>query len=208
MELDVLKQQLKIYLENSSAFKEPALPQSIIFQKANDAIATLKKSLFIETLFAVVASVVFVCLAFLFHTFSFRIYFGIFSSVSVAFVIALLIFNARLKKLHHSQTILKHLRYKHSMIELYIKNYLRFCIVLLPVCFCLAVFVFLFEFYIQSPHQQLFTTYMLKHLWLPLLISYCFFSVLMYFFTKFYLKKMYGNHLSFIENLIQELENE
>jgi|GEM_PF-2858671 len=208
MELDAFKAQLKLQLENNRFYQKPDLLQSAMLMKANSIVKKIKQSVVTETALAIVASVAFVYFALAYPSFSFRIYFGVFSCVSIAFVFALLALRIKLHRLDGDLSVKQNLLDTHAVIKAYVKHYFRFCMILLPVCLCMAVFVFLFEFISVTPNQSIFTPYMFSHLWLPLIICYCLFSLGMYFFTKLYLQKLYGAHLHLLEKLIQELENE
>lgn len=208
MELDVLKELLKIQLENSSPFAKPGLLQHAMQQKAGNIVAKIKRSVIMETILAIIVSLVFLYFAYAYPSFSFRAYFGIFSCISIAFVASLFVLYIKLQRLQANAPVRQNLQDTKDIMKAYIKNYFRFCMILLPVCLCLAIFVFLFDFYTITPNQSLFTAYMLRHLWLPLCVCYCLFSAGMYFFTKFYLKKLYGEHITQLEKLLQELENE
>jgi hypothetical protein len=208
MELDALKDQLKLQLENNRFYQKPDLLQSAMLMKADSVVKKIKQSVVTETAFAIVAFVAFVYFAFAYPSFSFRIYFGVFSCVSIAFVFALIALRIKLHKLDEDLSVKQNLINTQSVIKSYVRHYFRFCMILLPVCLCMAVFVFLFEFISVTPNQSIFTPYMFSHLWLPLIVCYCVFSIGMFFFTKLYLQKLYGPSLQMLENLIQELENE
>jgi hypothetical protein len=208
MELDALKGQLKSQLENNRFYQKPDLLQSAMLMKADSIVKKIKQSVVTETALAIVASVAFVYFALAYPSFTFRIYFGVFSCVSIAFVFALFTLRVKIQKLSNDLSVKQNLIETRTMIQAYIRHYFRFCMILLPVCLCMAVFVFLFEFNSITPNQSIFTSYMFMHLWLPLIICYCLFSLGMYFFTKLYLQKLYGGHLRMLGNLIQELENE
>jgi hypothetical protein len=208
MELDALKDQLKLKLESDRCYQKPDLLQSAMLMKADSVVKKIKQSVVTETALAIVASVAFLYFALAYPSFSFRIYFGVFSCVSIAFVFALVSLRIKLHNLDNDLTVKQNLIDTHSVIKAYVRHYFRFCMILLPVCLCMAVFVFLFEFISVTPNQSIFTPYMFSHLWLPLIICYCVFSLGMFFFTKLYLQKLYGEHLQMLGNLIQELENE
>ncbi|MDI3320409.1 hypothetical protein [Pinibacter soli] len=208
MELDALKDQLKLGLESNRFYQKPDLLQSAMLMKAESVVKKIKQSVVAETALAIVASVAFVYFAFAYPSFSFRMYFGAFSCISISFVFALLALRLKLHKLDSDLSVKQNLLDTQSVIKAYVRHYFRFCMILLPVCLCMAVFVFLFEFNSVTPNQSIFTFYMFSHLWLPLIICYFLFSLGMFFFTKLYLQKLYGEHLQLLENLIQELENE
>jgi hypothetical protein len=208
MELDAIKDQLKLHLESNRFYQKPDLLQSAMLMKADSVVKKIRQSVVTETALAIVASVAFVYFALAYPSFTFRIYFGVFSCVSIAFVFALISLRAKIHRLDSVLSVRQNLIDTQSVIKAYVRHYFRFCMILLPVCLCMAVLVFLFEFYSITPNQSIFTRYMFMHLWLPLLMCYCLFSLGMYFFTKIYLEKLYGTSLQLLGNLIQELENE
>jgi ABC-type antimicrobial peptide transport system permease subunit len=138
-------------------------------------------------------------------------YFGIFAFVFVLFIVVLFALLKKINKLTGSILPVKvNLQQMAGILKEFVKRYFQLTMALIPVSLGVS---FLLGYndatlYNPSANEPLVIT-MSKLPWviaflLVYIIGLC---IGMYYFTRWYLKKLYGNHIQQLDVLIKELED-
>ncbi len=211
MELDELKSQLKHKLATDHTGRSEEDIAILLTKKTNSVIAKLKRSLRIEIISCILITLVFAFIGLTSKTFAFRIYFSVFTIVSIAFLIPMFYLFKRTATLGGTAFPIKsNLQTIVTIIEEFIKRYFQFTMALLPVCF---LFALLLGYHDKEPNQHIdsLAKSLFSSLWQVILFIavYCILlSVGIYYFTKWYLKKLYGKYVSQLKECIRELTEE
>ena len=211
MELDELKYQLKNKLSADHAGRSLEDIAALLTHKTSSIIEKLKRSLWIEIISCIIIVIAFGYIGIAGNYHSLRVYFSVFAVLSIAFLVLLIYLLRRISRL--SNTILPvkgNLQMIVNIIEEFAKRYFQFTMALIPVCF---IFAFLVGFNEPQPIPQLdrFAKGLFAHTWqvIVFVVMYMvFLSVGIYYFTRWYLKKLYGKYLVRLKECIAELTEE
>ena len=211
MELDELKYQLKNKLATDHTGRSDEDIASLLTKKTSSVIGKLKRSLWIEMICCVLVIIAFGYLGFFSKTQSFRIYFSVFTVVSIAFLCLLFYLLKKISVLGSSALPVKNnLQTIVNIIEEFMKRYFQFILALIPIC---LIFSFLLGYTEpqQTPEIDRLSKHLFSSAWqviIFLIIYLLILSVGIYYFTKWYLKKFYGNYVVKLKECIQELGEE
>ncbi|MEP6844784.1 MAG: hypothetical protein ABI861_02225 [Panacibacter sp.] len=211
MELDELKSYINGRMERVDAAKSPADIALLLGKKTHSVIGKLKRSLIIELISAIVFTFVCIAIAIFGAYTSLRIYFAIFAVVCALFIVFLYVLLTKTKRLGSSVLPVKsNLQILVNLIREYIKRYFQLTMALIPVSMILALMLGYTDENLYNPeqHDSFFPNFFIgSTLKIALVAGYLvIFSVGMYYITKWYLKKLYGNYMCQLEILIKELE--
>lgn len=204
MELDELKVQLnqKFNAEQQKSSEDLAL---LLKKKTSSLIAKIRRSIWIELIACVAFTVAFALIAVFAPYWSLKVYFGFFSFVCVAFFIVL---RYLLKKTSDFRTsalpVKANLVALFSILKEYVKRYFQLTMILIPLCLIFSFFLGYYE-----PKSSSLNVAANTGSFPPIIFSTVYIAALVvgvYYFTKWYLKKLYGNYLIQLEELIKELE--
>ena len=211
MELDELKYQLKHKLATDHAGRSEADIVTLLSKKTNSVIAKLMNSLWYEIISCIVIILAFLLIVLLIKNDSIRIYFSVFILLSTAFLLLLIYLLKKTKILGGTTLPVKsNLQTLVYIIEEFIKRYFQFSMALLPVCFLFALFLGYHDKE-PMPHIDSFVKNHFSSFWKLAVFVGLYFIILatgVYYFTKWYLKKLYGNYLSQLKECIKELAEE
>lgn len=210
MELDELKLKLRQKLDEAPTSKSELDIGSMLKKKTQSIIYKLKKSLRLEIICCVIFIVGFACVGIFSKHWSLRVYFSTFTVLCIAFLILLFYLSNRIEKLGNTILPIKNnLQLIHSIIQEYVKRSFQFTMALIPVCMA-------FSFWLgyKDPGEDIhFAEGVLsKHLtstkqvYLFLGVYMVLLTIGVYYFTKWYLKKLYGNYLIQLQQCINDLE--
>jgi hypothetical protein len=210
MELDELKQQLKNKLAVDHTGRSDADIAALLTKRTGSVISKLKRSLWIEIICCILVVLVFGYIGITSGYESLKIYFSVFAILSIGMLFLLVYLLKRTTKL--GATILpvkSNLQTIVTIIQEFTKRYFQFTMALIPTCF---IFSFLLGYY-ENDHLWYGSKYSAGHLsvqwkWVVLSLYIIVFSVGMYYFTKWYLKKLYGNYVAQLKECISELSEE
>lgn len=208
MELDELKYQLNQKLATDHASRSNEDIALLLKKKTSSVISKLKRSLIIELALCVLflAAMSYVCFATKYWTI--RLYFGVFSGLMVLFTFVLYYLYKRTDKLSASdQPIKSNLQSIVTLLQEFVKRYFQFTMALLPVCFVFSLFLSNAE-PIDIPEIDKFAIHFFTAKWQVLVFLGVYMIVLgvvLYYFTKWYLKKLYGNYLAELKKYVEEL---
>lgn len=200
MELDELKGKLNQRMAVSQQHSAGEI-SAMLQKQATSVVQKIKRSLWIEFILSVIFTISCGFTITFIEEWAYLM-FLIGATIVGLIVSALLGFLVwKTNKLSNSSlSIRKNLETIISIIYRYVWLYLRLGIGLIPLCFGLALWL---SYY---PVDGVFKPFY-KDNFIFLLIGILIFSYLSFRFTKWYLKKLYGNYVEQLENLLQELES-
>ncbi len=217
MDLDQFKNELNTKLASDHINRSDADIEQLLKKKTGSFIDKIKKSFWFEIIFGFLLNFGFVYAAFDANLQSLRIYFGVFSVVMYLFLFFLIYLLVRTNRIKTAdQPIKSNLNSYIHLIEEFIKRYLQFTMALIPICIIFSGYLGysdahsdkLMKFY-KSGYDL--GTKMNGTQFLVFISATIVFTGLgiygMYHFTKWYLKKLYGNYLNELKQCMLELQN-
>jgi SpoVK/Ycf46/Vps4 family AAA+-type ATPase len=209
MELDELKNKLNKQLETDHLQRTEADIAALLKKKAHSALSKIRRSLWFEITFSVAFTALLIYVAFASKYQSLRIYSASFS-VIMLLITGVLFFLLKKINLAGSSNlpIRENLQNIVVLMDEFIRRYFQFCIFLLPVCIIFSASLQLHEkesivemdaFFRKIRPQQ---SYKLLVILLYMVGSFAG----LYYLTKWYLKKLYGNFVAQLKDYIRELE--
>lgn len=212
MELDDFKHQLKAKLETVDNSASETTLKKALQGNTQSILGKLQKSLLFEIVFGFIFLAAFIYVAVTSPWWSIRVYFNIFNVLMVVFIILLMALWRKVKTVSAaSEPVKNNLESVLKVLREFVKRYFQFTMGLIPVCFGLS-----FWLGYQNGVEAVNTNTALPELLhfsnanqviLFFVIYALVLTVGIYFFTKWYLKKLYGKYLDELELLIKELEN-
>lgn len=209
MELDELKYQLNQKLATDHASRSNADISALLKKKTHSVISKIKRSLIIEMVLCILffAAMLYVC--FVTDYWSIRLYFGVFTVLIFLMTFVLYYLYRRTHELSNSaQPIKSNLQTLISLLEEFVKRYFQFTMALLPVCFMFSMILSYAE-PVEIPEIEKFSVKVFTARWQVMVFLGVYMIVLaisVYYFTKWYLKKLYGNYLNELKQYIAELD--
>lgn len=205
MELDELKSDLKLKLENLDAPHSSDALKQYIHQRSGSVIAAIKRNLYVEIVFCLVCLLGFIWIYF--HNASLMIrFFMILGSITALLTVVYL---ARLRKkiiLQELTTapIRENLSSIIAILSLFTRLYFQVSMIMLPLAFLAGIILGYMNI---SASPKMLKTFNWNRSLLFYIVFFSGWSVLMYFFAKWYIKKLYGNYLQQLKEQLKELEN-
>jgi hypothetical protein len=205
MELDTLKNIFLETMQQPVTVSGEKEVQLILKRSSRSEISKLKRNLRLELLFAVLFCVfpVFIFLK------SQGLYVSLFSVMTFLIIAEFCIRISRILKAinrfeHASRAVKQHLRLLIHILKKFSRLYLQSTMLLIPILFT-AAFVFI---YLDNAQKNPLL-FRIDYSRTAVVYSAAFicWSVGMYFFTKWYLNKIYGKHLQKLTEQLQEIEN-
>lgn len=209
MELDELKYQLNQRLATDHASRSNADISALLKKKTHSVISKIKRSLIIEMVLCVLffAAMLYVC--FITDYWSIRVYFGVFTVLTVLMTLVLYYLYRRTDTLSDSDRPIKtNLQTLVGLLEEFVKRYFQFTMALLPVCFMFSM-ILSYADPVEIPEIEKFSVKVFTARWQVMVFLGVYMIALaisVYYFTKWYLKKLYGNYLKELKQYIAELD--
>jgi hypothetical protein len=208
MELDELKYQLNQKLATDHSSRTDADIAALLKKKTHSVISKLKRSLIIEMILCILFTAAMLYVVVISSYWSIRLYFGVFTVLMFGFTFILYYLYQRTQKLTDSQQPVKaNLQAVVALLEEFVKRYFQFTMALLPVCFVFSLILSSME-PISIPEVDKFALHYFSARWQVLIflgIYMIVLAVVLYYFTKWYLKKLYGNYLAELKQCMTEL---
>jgi hypothetical protein len=217
MDLDQFKTELNTKLATDHINRSDADIELLLKKKTVSIIDKLKKSLWFEIIIGFLINFGFVYAAFDAGMHSMRIYFGFFSILMYLFLIYLIYLLSRTNKIKTpDQTIKSNLASYIHLIDEFINRYLQFTMALIPICLIFAGYLGYSDAHsdlVKNAYQSgynlgakmngtQFTIFIVSFI-----IVTGFGAYGMFHFTKWYLKKLYGNYLNELKQCMVDLQN-
>jgi hypothetical protein len=211
MELDELKYQLNHKLATEHPGRSDADIAFLLTRKTSSVIGKLKRSLWFEIIVCILITLGFAVVGMMGKFESLRIYFSVFAVFGIGFLTMLVYLLRRTIKLSSTALPVKsNLETIVKIIEDFIRRYFQFTIALMPICF---IFSFLLGYHEQQHMTGMDMTakkyFSSGNTVLVVIIVYlCLLAAGVYYFTKWYLKKLYGNYVQQLKECIKDLSEE
>jgi hypothetical protein len=208
MELDELKSQLKNKLASDHAGRSDTDIAVLLGRKTNSVIGKLKRSLLKEILLSIIVVIVFTCIG-IFSSQSFlRIYFSVFAVVCGMLILPLVYIFRRTTRLSSTALPVKsNLQTIVAIMEELIKRYFQFTMALIPICFVFSLLLVSNDVTVTPGIAKGYFSISWRVLTIATLYAALLF-VGTYYFTKWYLRKMYGKYVAQLKECISELSEE
>jgi hypothetical protein len=204
MELDEFKDILNQQLATDHLYRSEADIAALLRKKAHSIIVKIKKSLWFEIFSCIVIMLLFGYLGLSSKYSSMNIYFSAFTLVFVPFTIILFYLLKKINRLNtNSLSVKNNLQSIVSILEEFMKRYFQFTMVLIPICFVFAFFLGYTEKQPIEPIDQIILKYKPSYSFITIFtfVYMTSLTVGIYYFTKWYLKKLYG-FLKFINSTL------
>lgn len=210
MELDELKALIQNRMERVQQPKSQAEFALLLGKKTNSVAEKIKRNLLLE----MIISAVFVCVCFACYYFStltsMRVYFAIFTVICLLFIPLLYVLYNKTKQLTGSVMPLKsNIQSLITLINQYTKLYFRLTMALIPISLILATSLLYFDYSAADTGRtgvlESITDSPLKITVITLYFTVFFAG--MYYFTRWYLKKLYGNYVLQLQGVVKELDD-
>jgi MFS family permease len=210
MELDELKILLKEKLDTQHPEKSTEDISKLLSKHTQSVIGKLKRSLWIEIIACLVFTLACAAVGVFGKYASLQIYFSIFAILCFLFLPVLWFLLQKTKKLSNTSLPVKsNLEFLVKILKEYVKRYFQLTMALIPITIFIAFSLGYIDENLHNPelHNPFFPTITGSTLSIIFAIIYLIlFSVGMYYVTKWYLKKFYGNYIDELQSLIKELE--
>jgi hypothetical protein len=211
MELDEFKEILNQQLATDHLYRSEADIAELLTKKANSVIGKIRKSLWFEIFSCILIVMVFGYLGFYSKYTSMNIYFSVFTILFIPFTVILLYLLKKINQLNTNNLSIKNnLQSIVQILEEFMKRYFQFTMALIPICF---VFAFLLGYNEKQPIDSIDHLIAKYKPSISLITIFTFvymtsLTVGIYYFTKWYLKKLYGNYVNELKIYINELKEE
>jgi hypothetical protein len=211
MELDELKNQLKNKLASDHAGRSDGDIASLLNRRTGSIIDRLKRNLKIEILFSILFLLIFCYFGFFGWNQPLRIYFSVFTVLCAPFILVLFYLLRRTTRLTGTALpVKKNLQEIVKLTEEFVKRYFLFTMALLPICFILSLLLVYNDSNTISQIEKKATDFFTEKgrgiVWLA--VYFVILSTVAYYFTKWYLRKMYGKYINQLKECIRELSDE
>ncbi|HNP24968.1 MAG TPA: hypothetical protein PKM63_22480 [Panacibacter sp.] len=210
MELDELKLLLNSKREIPAPEKSVAEIRALLGKKTQSVLGKLSRSLRIELFATILFAILLFFTAWYAPFESLRIYSLIFGLLCLLFFPVILVLLKKVTALTLSSLPVKsNLQQLHEVLRQFVRLYFQLTMALIPVATLLAGWL---GYHDQLIYQHATGSEVAQN---PEAIKYIVllgiylvaFTTAMYFFTKWYLKKLYGDYLTQLQGLIKELED-
>lgn len=201
MELDELKSILN---EVGSPQKDAADLEKHLQAQSTSILASFQMNLRIELLFAAAFIVFGIIILFIFTQDYTRLFGLLLMGICAWFGVYVVWLSRKIDQYEKSALPLQQsLQEIILIIERFIKLYFQVTMLMIPGSFALAVMVAYFKAKRIYDPGPFFTQERIFY-YAAFIVG---FSLIMYFFTKWYLKRLYGNHLEKLRNQLKDLQN-
>lgn len=207
MELDDIKYQIKKELEQPSSNLEKLGFEKALHTPTKSIIGKIKKSMILEFVLNFICIGGFAYFAYTTKNKGLSIYLWTFVGVGIVFLTILRKLYAQVIQVEQSSGDILQSRLKqlYTILRKFVKHYFQITMALVPIC---LIYSFALGFYNsneQSPVSS--STSQRESIFIiGITVAYIIgFTLFIYYFTKWYLKKLYGKHLDHLQELIKEL---
>ena len=209
MELDELKNYLNRQLDQQAPDQTPDEISAILQQKSISIVVRIRRSLWIEFLIGLLAVAVILFASELSSEYFLQIYFQIFLAISA---LLLIIFGLLIRSTYQLSPELSSVKTNLSRLYLLISRFTRSYFIFTMATFLPVVFYSLIAAVYESSNHSMMEAVQF-YLQLPtgpllLIGEYILLSGLgLYFFTRWYIRTLYGKYLDKLRDLLAELDS-
>lgn len=202
MELDELKKELNLKIEDKSQNHSEADITSLLKKNTQSLVQKLYRNLLLEMYLCMFLTLTCVVLALIIDEWNYKTFFTIDAALGLVVSIILLSLTSRIKRLSTSDTTVRtNLETIVSIIYQYAWLYIRLGLGLLPLIFSLAFWItYIDPTIVPKPIRWDLFGYFLVALFI--------FGYASFRFTKWYLRNLYGNYVEQLEAMLNELDEQ
>jgi hypothetical protein len=212
MELDDLKQILNDSIVAQTETKSDEAIQSMMNVRAKNLMSKLQHSLIIEIVLCYLSVFVIGSLILFTGDTYTAWYFGIFGSLILLFAFILIFLLRRIRRQNLSDLPVRdNLERLHNLLDQFVRRYFQLTMLLIPVCLLVSFFVILSNSRyggFDNKNMMILIRLMSGQTWVLFFCTALIFTAVSYLFTRWYLRKLYGNHLKDLKQVISELNDE
>jgi hypothetical protein len=201
MELDELKKQLDTEMMAGRQPRSAEDITSLMKRSTGSLLQKLKQSLLLEMIIAIAFAALCTYMIFFSNSWQYRTLFSIFSIIALGLIIVLYVLLKRTNAFISISPVKQNLQQLITILEEYVKRYLQLTLFLLPVCFVLGVWL------TYNDPENILSPLNSKTVAL-LSTAMIILGTTFFFFTKWYLKRLYGDHLRQLKELLTEIDEE
>lgn len=199
MELDELKKELNFKIASQHEHSAVDI-RSMLKNDTLSVVQKIQRSIRLEIVISILFVAVCVYMVLFENTWIYNIYFTLFGITGLIFIIVLLMLFKKTKNISFSP-VKENIESVVLIIDQYVKRYLQFTVVLLPFCFGLSLWLSY-----NDPERILKPMDLSSGFYISLTMLAIGTGV--YFFTKWYLKKLYGDYVLQLKYMLKEIEEE
>jgi hypothetical protein len=197
MELDELKKELNFKIASQHKVSSVDI-RSMLKNDTVSIVQKIQRSIRLEIVISILFVAVCIYMVLFENTWIYNVYFSLFGIVGLVFIIVLLMLLKKTKKISISP-VKENIESIVLVIDQYVKRYLQFTVVLLPFCFGLSLWLSY-----NDPERILKPMDISSILYISLTMLAIGTGV--YFFTRWYLKKLYGEYIVQLKALLIEFD--
>jgi hypothetical protein len=208
MELDELKNYLNRQLEEQSPLQSSGEISAILRNKSIGIVDRIRKNLWIEFVISLLAVMVVLYAKYLGGNYVMQIFFNIFLGITLLF---LPIFIWLIRSTYQLSPELSSVKTNLTRLHLLISRFTRFYFIFTMAIFLPVVFYSLIAAGFERNNHSLMESlqFYMQLPAIPLLLIGAYiliFGVGLYFFTRWYLRTLYGKYLDKLKDLLAELD--
>lgn len=210
MELDQLKYQLNQKLSTERGSRTDADFLELLKKRTHSVISKIHRSLLMEIIVCIIFLIVmcYVCLTT--HHWSLKIYFGLLSiPILIAGGFITYLYRQTSELMTSPKPIRNTLQTVVQLMDRFVRLYFQMTMAMIPICLTLSILLS-FTKPVTVPELEKFIAqfkYTNWVTWIFLILYMAGMAVGMYYFTKWYLRKLYGKYVDQLKQYIQELED-
>lgn len=201
MELDELKKELNQKISGGAQQRTEMQIASLLDSSATSIVQKLRRSLVAELVISVLFMCVCLYMIFFNPYWAYRVFFITFSVVGIGFTIVLFLLLKKIDALSGASNVMQNLDKLIHILDEYVRRYLQLTLILLPICFVFGIWIS------YNDGEQVLKPLEKRSIAL-LAVTMVSLATIVYFFTKWYLKKLYGNYIQQLKALLRELAEE
>jgi hypothetical protein len=204
MELDDVKSILNSKLDSEASTRSPEELSAYFNRKTISILGKIKRNMWFELKLTSIIVIAFAIIYVLYSSLYMR-FFMVFTAI-FCIIFSVYIYSLYRKIIRFEQssfTVKENLQQVIAILDRFAKIYYQVSMALLPLVFVLGIIVGYIDIRVSGLEKSFHYTRGLIFYF----VWFLFWSVIMYFFTRWYIKKLYGKYITQLKNQLIELEN-
>jgi glucan phosphoethanolaminetransferase (alkaline phosphatase superfamily) len=201
MELDELKKELNLKLAGGQPQRSAGDIGALLEAGTASVLQKIRKSILFEMLISVAFALLCVYVIVFSVSWQYHLLFSILSVIAAGFIGVLYFLLKKTNATIHSATIKENLQQLITIMEEYTKRYVQLVLFFLPVCFALGVWLSY-----NDPENVLRP--LTRKTVLLLGGAMVVLGVMVYVFTKWYMRRLYGKYIGQLKASLREFDEE
>jgi hypothetical protein len=199
MELDELKKELNQKMVAIPVQRSEEDIASLLQRNTVSVVQKLKRNLWIEMVVSVIFTAWCTAMVLLDESWVYNVYFSIFGLLGIAFVIVLYLLIRKTAALSAHLPVKQNIESLIAVINEYTRRYLQLTVVMMPLCFIFPAWLVYND---PGKPSRAVDWEMIAYLSLGLVAV----VIAFYYFTRWYLRKMYGDYVRQLQVLASEFD--